>query len=215
MVEIEFFDPGEPAPGDEPAGGEEIGRDPSRWPTPDRNLLASVLLLAAAATLAVLAPFQQLLVTRQPSGGVSQDLAVDGWGRLHLNQDAVAPPGYHFSRFGIPLVICAGLLTVLVLLLAAEAVGARVTDRMVRAGGVVVVGITGVLAGVLAGMWLFIDAQFADSRASTIDVEVGPTVPTNHYGTGIWLVAAALLATALGTGTAHRWRRAQDAAASG
>jgi hypothetical protein len=215
MVDVEFFEPGDPTRSLGHEGGEEIGRDPSRWATLDRNLVASVVLLAAAAALAVLAPFQQLMVIRQPSAGQSLKFAVDGWGRLHLNQDAVAPPGYHLSRFGIPLVICAGLLTVLVLLLAAAAAGSRLPDRVVRAGAVVAIGITGVLAGVLASMWLFVDAQFASSRASTVDVELGPTVPTNHYGAGMWLVGAAVLATALGLGAASRWRRAQDAPPSG
>jgi hypothetical protein len=207
MVEIEFLDPEDSPRNVRTDGGEEIGREPTRWASFDTGLLGSCVLLATAAVLAVLAPFQQLLVIRQPGAGESLTFAIDGWGRVTINADRAARSGFHLSRFGLPLVICAAVLTLVVLILAAAAAGLRIAERVLAPAAVAAVAITGVLTGVLVAMWLLVDAQFDSSRPSTVDVEVGPTMPTNHYGACIWLAAAAVVAAAMGIGALARRRR--------
>lgn len=213
MVEIEYLDPDEPPPGLDLVAGEEIGREPShRW-RPDRSLVAACLLLAGAAALALAAPFQQVLLIRQQGAGRSVDFAVDGWGRLFLGARADDPGGIHFSRFGIPLVVCAALLLVALAGLVAAAAGAPLSDRMLRIGGFVAAGLTGLLGGLVVAMWLLAAAQFDSTPTSTVDVELGaPSPPQFQYGACIWLAAASAVAAALGLGAAGRWRRKRGSA---
>ncbi|MFN2561416.1 MAG: hypothetical protein ABR571_09015 [Jatrophihabitans sp.] len=208
MVEIEFLDPDEPPPGLDTAGGEEIGSEPVRRAPPDRTLVAACVLLAGAAALAVAAPFQDLLVIRQQGAGRSVTFAADGWGRLFLGARSDDPGPLHFSRFGIPLVICAALLMVVVAGLLAAAARAPLPDRVLRFGGFAAAGLTGVLAGLVFAMWLLVAAQFGSTPTSTVDVELGaPSPPQFQYGACIWLSAASVVASALGLGAAGRWHR--------
>jgi hypothetical protein len=208
MVEIEFLDPDEPPPGLDTAAGEEIGREPTRRATPDRTLIAACVLLAGAAALAIAAPFQELLVIRQQGAGRSVSFAADGWGRLFLGARADDPGRLHFSRFGIPLVVCAALLIVIVVGLLAAAAGAPLSDRVLRIGGFAAAGLTGLLAGLVVAMWLLVAAWFGSTSASTVDVELGaPSPPEFRYGACIWLSAASAVASALGLGAAARWHR--------
>jgi hypothetical protein len=206
MVQVEFLDPDDPARTDGPDVGEEIGRDPSRWAALDHDLVAGCVLFAAAAVLAVIAPFQQLFVIRQPTADEGLTYAMDGWGRISVNNSGSVATSLHSSRFGLPLAICAGLLTVLVLALATTAVRGPASDRLRRASAGVAIALTGLLTGLFVAMWLLADAELDNAQPSTVDVELGPSTPNFDYGACLWLAAAAVLASALGTGAVLRRR---------
>jgi hypothetical protein len=208
MVQIEFFDPEDSGRPMGPDPAEEIGHGPSRWASLDPALPAAGVLLAAAAALAAIAPFQQLFVIRQPGAGRSLTFAADGWGRVSVNEGAGALGPFHFSRFGIPLLACAGLLVILLAVLLAAAAGVRWAERALTGAGLAAVTVIGTLVGVLASMVLLADSQFDSSQTSTVDVELGrPSIPDYRYGACPWLVAAAVVAVVLALGAASRWRR--------
>jgi hypothetical protein len=207
--EIEFFI-SEDAP-DGLGQREEIGGEPRQKP-PRRleiGTLAAVLLLAAAATLPVVAAFQTVYRVREPGIRLS-GLGADGWGRY---QQRGLPSGIHETRYGIALVVCAvafaasgiALATTTVPALSQWAAGIR------RVLAAVVAVFASVLGGVLGSMALHIQAVFdtfrtqlggfgeLGERTRRIDTTVGACLWLGLAG----LVAALLALAAIQLGQAR------------
>lgn len=208
--DIEFFISEEPP--EELGQQEEMGGEPpQRRPVPhDLGPLLAVLLLAAAASLSAIAPFQRMYTIAQDGRGLdSTSYGADGWGRYQTHNRAGLsgiPSGVHETRYGIPLVICAGLLALLGGgLLIALLLRSRDTRRRAVGLGVPIALVAGAaIAGVTAGMWLQVQAMFDTLHAQLDDVGQGfsgsPAIDTG-MGACVWLSlaggAAGLLAAAV------------------
>jgi len=217
--EIEFFISDELP--DELGKQEEMGGEPRRRPPLefDRGTVVAVLLLAAAATLPTVAAFQVLYTVRERGIGAGQEsFGTDGWGRYRAG-GSVVPAGIHDIRFGIPLVICAGVLALLGigLLLALVVRSTRKPRRSVLTIAVPIALIaTGVLGGVVASMWLHIQAEF-DTLHAQVDFAArqggGNTAPfATSVGPCLWLALGGVGAGLLAAGALWHSARAESGA---
>jgi hypothetical protein len=200
-VTIEFLDPDEPGvAGQAPVeaiGGEEPQR---RRPEFDREAGAALVLFAGAAVLAVLASFQTVSTEIQRSGNRTNGASVDGWGRWHTVGTASVAPGVHDARYGIPLCACGLAFAVAAGLLAAAVLRGRNPRTATSAALLVGAGATS-LAGVIATMWLQIDAVFDSFHATTSGADDLPQSFGGFHldlGGAIWLALAGLVAALLG-----------------
>jgi hypothetical protein len=217
--EIEFFISDEPP--EELSQREEMGGEPRRRPPFElsRSAGLAALLLAAAAALPTVASFQGVYTIRERGGGVrSATNGTDGWGRYRVDSPDV-PSGIHEIRYGIPLVVCAGVLAVLAVALVMTLVGRRDTHTQRRAQGAMMLlalAATSVLGGVAATMWLHIQALFDTIHAQldTIGSGLGGSPPTIETGIGacLWLTLAGVVAGLLAVGALWRSARAGSGA---
>jgi hypothetical protein len=203
-VAIEFLDPPEYAPLPEAPveaiGGEERRRR-ARWLHPelhpDLRALVGALFLTGAAVLPVAAPFARVYVETVRTRLSNDGFAVDGWGRAHrtLGSALSFPPGTHEDRYGIVLCCCAGAF-VLAALVVLGAGFWRGTRRALAGAASATLGVSGVLAGVTAAMWLGVRARADSLRASTKQdaAQFGHLKTDVALGSGFWLAAAAVVA---------------------
>lgn len=202
MVEIEFFLPDEPPEG---AGQrEEIGgvARPRRHIAFDHRRLTLVVLLAAAATLPVIASFQRVSTVRQSGAGPQLSSWVDGWGRFRSSGTTPIPTALHDPRFGLPLTACAGAFALLALAVTATfapPLARRLSARVHAILAAAAVAVCGVLAGVLAAVALQVDAASDRLRATTFtDGSYPPGFRVDlQVGGCLWFGSAGLVAGVL------------------
>jgi hypothetical protein len=167
VSEVEFLVPGaDPEP---PA--EEIsvaGRRPLRDHVP--TTLASGLWTVAAA-VGLLAPFTSVYRETQPGGGVR----FDGWGRISaLNADG---PVGHAPRYGLPLALAGTACMVLAVVVAVYAWrGRRTSGSATRLLAALGIAAGGVMIGVAAAAWLFVQAVH-DSITAALTGSVAADAP--------------------------------------
>jgi hypothetical protein len=205
---IEFVEPADPealpgspaealpgAPAETIGGDEPIGR---LRPRPQSPAVAGVLFLIAAAVLPVIAPFWNVFVETVSSGGQRQGFAIDGWGRAHRTVGAAFgfPPGTHDARYGIVLCCCAGAFLVTALAVLAARLR-RGTLRALGGAAAAALGLSGVLAGTAATIWLTVEARADSVRAAARQDGQGPFGDVHTQvgvGAAFWLAAAAAVA---------------------
>jgi hypothetical protein len=178
----------------------------ARWP--HWAALAALASWATAAVLAAVAPFNTIYEAHR--GGLSASM--DGWGR---STGLTAGPrfGEHGIRYGIVLVLCAGVLALLALL-AATRIG-RPRWMLVLGDGVTTVlaaCAAGLLLGVSLATALDVDAMASTFRAAnravlanaaTSGTGAQPAIHL-HVGGCVWLSLAAA-GCAIAALVAPRW----------
>jgi hypothetical protein len=211
-VAIEFLDPDQPLDAlEQPV--ETLGPDAPehRWLrlSMDRDAVVAAVLLAAAAALTLIAPFQTVWTEVQGSGANANGIGVDGWGRYETLNGAGTRSGVHDPRWGIPLACCAAGFAVTALVVTVLALRGR-TPRVASAAAGAALALTGGVAGVTVAMWLQIDALFDRIHSATSAEELTDTFSGIHLGIGatLWLGCAAVVVGVLGSAACLRLRRA-------
>ena len=199
MAEIEFLTAG--------AGESELAAvdEPHRTTAWRRHLPTTIAaaLWTAAAALCVLAPFREVFAERQ--GG--ETVGADGWGRIFtrdaVDSGGVTPAGYHDTRYGAVLVICAAGFAFLALFTAALAWfqpewtrtprGTRVLRRGVPAIGFSLFGIAaGTGAAALLGALAIRDRFVSDVGSGALSGDIPQALtPSFVIGPVSWFTLAA------------------------